>query len=415
MSFFLDVYDEIPPDNPRAQIQHVIGWLRSDWRQMYAELRDRRPVFKTPLFTMVTRATDVTDILAQPHLFSVRPNQRSMDPSVGPFMLARDMTDLNWHERGLMQAVLKRDDLPQLRQSVRAWAEEALAQADGEEDLVPTLGRYIPARVVQSYFGFDASYDDVLRWSFATQHAMFRNLTNDQAVVDACIQAGQEMRAWLWPFLAQKWHSPVDDPQTAVDRLIALSTSPGLKMETERVVSNVCGLLVGAIETSSQAIVQAADQLIANPEWLAEAEAKIDDEEAFDEVIFEALRFNPITTIQFRLAERPDVLGVGTDYATEIAAGELIAVCTGSAMFDPDTFAEPETFRPGRPPHAYLHFGMGHHSCLGEYVGRVLIPEALRALVAKGGLRRKDGEAGKIDFADGPFPEHFWVNWGAQA
>jgi len=407
---FLEGYDAISANDIEGQKRHLIGWLRGNWRKMYAELREYRPVFKTPLFTMVTRATDVSDILAQPDAYSVRFNQRTMDPSVGPFMLARDLTDLNWSERGFMQAVLKRGDLPALRQTIRDWALDALPGSDGEADIVPTLGRHIPARVVQEYFGFDAPQDALLRWSFATQHAMFRNLTQNQAVLDECIKAGQEMRAWLRPFLSEKCASP--DPQTTVDKLVALGNVNGLLLEAERMVSNVCGLLVGAIETSSQAIVQVADQLLTNPEWLAQAEAYLEDEQTFDEVVFEALRFNPITTLQFRLAERDDVIGVGTPYATEVAAGDLIAVCTGSAMFDPDTFVEPEQFRLGRPSHAYLHFGAGHHSCLGEHVGRVLIPETLRALISKGNLGRHSGSKGQIDFADGPFPEHFWVSWG---
>jgi cytochrome P450 len=57
------------------------------------------------------------------------------------------------------------------------------------------------------------------------------------------------------------------------------------------VVSNVCGLLVGAIERTSAAIVQATDQLLRHPDWMQgalEADRR-GDFAAFDAHVFEAL------------------------------------------------------------------------------------------------------------------------------
>ena len=410
----LNEYDAIPADRPQDRIGHVVKHLRGDWRSMYSDLRANRPIFETPIFTMVTRATDVLDILAQPTLFSVRANVAAMDPSVGPFMLARDRTDINWREKGFMQAILPREDLNRVRALAAEVAENAISADSGEADIVPSLGRYVPLKIVQNYFGFSANDADMLRWSFATQHAMFRNLTGDGDVLGACIGAGQEMRNWLWPFLAEKWASGEDDLDTSVGRMIALSRHSTLSMSPKRIVSNVCGLLVGAIETTSQAIAQIIDQLLENTDWLelAKSAARGCDVELFDRIIFEALRFNPITTIQFRFAEADRVVGVGTPYAKMIAKGSLVAVCTGSAMFDDDLMPNAGGFSADRPPDSYLHFGMGHHSCLGEYVGRVIIPETVRRVILKSVLRRKPGSKGRIDFAGGPFPEHFWVEWG---
>lgn len=402
--------------DPKAKAGVVIRWLRRDWPAMYAELRESRPILPTPAFTMVTRATDVLDVLAQPALFSVRANQRSMDPAVGPFMLARDETAINWEEKGLMRALLRWDDLPRVRALAGEVASEALASApDGSLDIVSAIARAAPTRIVQRFFGFDAPDGDLLRWSFATQHGMFRNLPFNEDVLARCHQAGEEMRAWLWPFLAAKWAAPSPGDDT-VSRLIEASRSPAIGIGPDRVLSNVCGLLVGAIETTAQAIVQAVDQFLAHPEWLEAALAAdaAGDLDAFDAHVFEALRFNPITTIQFRFVEQDRVLGAGTTYAQPVKAGTVLAVCTGSAMFDAALMPDPERFDPGRPPHDYLHFGLGHHECLGRHVGQVAIPEAVRQILRLPSLARADGEAGRIDFAGGPFPEHFAVQWNAQ-
>lgn len=412
---FLTEYDAASAQDPKAGAGVFIKWLRTDWRGMYAQLRAERPILPTALFTLVTRATDVLDILAQPSLYSVKANRLPMDKAVGPFMLARDETELNWEEKGLMQSVLRWEDLPAVRALAAETAGEALAGAGGSIDVVPEIARKVPVRIVQRIFGFQAPDDDLLRWSLATQHGMFRNLPFSQEVLGRCHKAGAEMQEWLWPFLARKWAAaplPGADP---VERLINLSHGQGALLPPERVVSNVCGLLVGAIETTSAAIVQATDQLLHNPEWMEAALAadRSGDDAAFDAHVFEALRFNPITTFQFRVAEADRVLAEGTDYAVPVKAGSLLAVCTGSAMFDAALMPDPERFDAARPTSSYLHFGLGHHECLGRHVGRVAIPEAVRQILRQPGLRRAEGEAGRLDFGGGAFPAHMHVAWAA--
>lgn len=412
---FLSEYDAV--SDPQAQMGVLIKWLRMDWRTMYSELRADRPILRAPLFTMVTRSTDVLDVLAQPSLFSVRANQRTMDPAVGPFMLARDETELNWEEKGLMQAVLRWEDVPKVRSLAGEVADAALDAAGCSIDVIPAIARAVPLKIVQEIFGFRASDEDLLRWSFASQHGMFRNLPFSEEVLARCHAAGEEMRGWLWPFLAAKWAAAPLPGEDAVERLINLSRLPDAGMPPERVLTNVCGLLVGAIETTSQAIVQATQQLLAHPVRLAAALAAdaSGDEAQFDAHVFEALRFNPITTIQFRFAEADRTLAEGTDYATPIPAGTVLAVCTGSAMFDPDLMPDPDRFDVTRPAMSYLHFGLGHHECLGRHVGKVAIPEAVRRILRQPDIRAADGEAGAIDFAGGPFPEHWHVEWTASA
>ncbi|WP_347302358.1 cytochrome P450 [Croceibacterium sp. TMG7-5b_MA50] len=412
---FLQQFDAAA--DPQAKAGVVVDWLRGDWRGMYAELRAERPILPTPLFTFVTRATDVLDVLEQPTLFSVRANRRTMDEAVGPFMLARDETEINWEEKGLMRAVLRWEDLPRVRALAGATAEEAIRDAAADSlDIVPAIARRVPLRIVQRIFGFMAPDERLLRWSFATQHGMFRNLPFSDEVLKRCHAAGAEMRAWLWPFLAQKWAEPPSGRNDAVSRLVDLSRQPAAGLSAERVLSNVCGLLVGSIETMSQAIIHATDQLLAHPDWLAGALAAdaAGDTEAFDAHVFEALRFNPITTIQFRFAEADRVLGAGTDYETTIPAGTVLALGTGSAMFDPGLMRDPDAFDPARPPSSYLHFGLGHHECLGRHVGRVAIPEAVRRIVRFPGIRATGDATRRIDFGAGPFPEHYHVTFNGR-
>ena len=82
-----------------------------------------------------------------------------------------------------------------------------------------------------------------------------------------------------------------------------------------------------------------------------------------------------------------------------------------SAMFDPLKVASPEAFRTDRPWDDYIIWGYGMHACFGAHVNRAVIPAILKPLLAKPGLRRAAGSAGRIDGSGTPFPQHFTVEW----
>ena len=54
-----------------------------------------------------------------------------------------------------------------------------------------------------------------------------------------------------------------------------------------------------------------------------------------------------------------------------------------------------------RPAYHYMHLGYGMHTCLGDQVSRVQVPEIIKRLLTLTGLRA----AGPIDFRGGVFPE----------
>jgi hypothetical protein len=66
-----------------------------------------------------------------------------------------------------------------------------------------------------------------------------------------------------------------------------------------------------------------------------------------------------------------------------------------------------------RPDFTALHFGFGHHACLGRYVGGVVIPEVVRRVLLRPEVRLLPPPDGGIDFRHGPFPERFVISFGA--
>lgn len=411
---FLDALDALSAGDP-ARTGLFYQWLRADWRALFGELRADRPILSLPSFTVVARWADVVDTLSRNEVFRV-PYAPHMDDSVGPFMLGRDGAVENWRDKSVMRALLRWEDVPAIRALAATTAAVALATVPPPTvDVVQTVSRLVPLRVVQRSFGFTGPDDThMLRWSWATQADMFHNLGNDRAVTEACNAAGREMRAWLRAHLAARepWRNAAGGD--AVSRLLRLSAEGLSGFDTEQVVSNICGLLVGAIETTSQAIVNATEQILLRPDVAAQAieAAASPDDAAFDAIVWEALRFNPMTTFVARVAAEPAVLGPGSAHETAVPAGSVIAVGIGSAMFDPGVFPEPDAFRVRRRT-AYLHTGFGPHECLGQFVAYAIIPETIRQLLLLPGLRLQEGGGSQVDTAGGPFTEHFILAHGA--
>lgn len=412
---FLARFDHLLADDAEGRSDLFAEALRTDWLGLFAELRRERPVLELPSMLVVSRWVDVVDVLSRPETFRV-PYREHMDPSVGPFMLARDGEELNWRDKSVMQALMRWEDLPGLRAMAERAVDEALARAEpGQLDVVTTLSRHVPLRVVQSGFGLKGPDERLLSWSRATQADMFHNARNDAATTEACVLAGREMRDWLVEFLAGREPWSCAQGEDTVSRLLRLHASGLSGMEVGNVVSNVCGLLVGAIETTSHAIVNALEQILLRPDVTERAiqAAGAPDVEPLEAIVREALRFNPMAKFVVRIASEPAVIASGGVHRTRVEPGRAVGLFIGSAMFDEAVLTDPDSFL-DRPSHAYIHTGVGPHACLGRHVAQAIIPAAVRKVLLLPSVRLLPGAASVVDFENGPFPEHFRIAWGEE-
>jgi len=411
---FLQEFDAHDTSDDQGRAALIARWIATEPHAFFAELRERRPILRTSASTLVTTYRDVQDVLSQPDTFSVRLYGLHMDPCVGPFMLGRDLTDLNWREKSIMQTMLSIGDLDNIRRLSNAFAVSALVAAqDGKIEVVDTIGRALPIFIVANYFGYPGpSYETMKLWSKTSQAHFFKNVQNDPAVAAAAVQSGTEFRAYLREFIAARRSEIAANPvpaTTVVDRLIQASLPPEVGLNDERLVSNLTGLLIGAVETTSQAIAQALREILKRPAVLQDALSVADtNPERFASIVWEALRFNPINPLVVRFVERDAVVAKGTTHETRVPGGTLVLACTSSAMLDGAEVPDADLFLVGRPSKHYFHFGVHHHECLGKYVGEVMVIEAVKVLL-KAGASLLPGPEGQIDFKGGPFPESFVV------
>jgi len=359
-----------------------------------------------------------------------------------------------------MQGLLNRDDLPRVRALIAKTAKKILDKSGGLIEIVNQYCRMVPAHLVQDYFGLDGvRRDDLIDWSYWNQYDAFHNQPFDlnppeqfQYIVKKhgevteklvcyiavlmgrkliAVKIGNAVSMMLAPFRLIKnlllrlcgCKPSKVSKDDMVKRMLRSTFAKEVDFGIARVGVNAGGLLIGAIETTSQAVAQVIEFfLVQRPDLLAEVKQKavLADTAAFDAMVWEALRFVPISPYMFRQASANYTIAKGTRHETEVRAHTNVLLISQSAMFDDYAYDKPETFNSNRNWYHHFNFGFGSHECLGKYVGMVLIPEMVRQvmlrdkLTGKGKISRKNGALygnGPGAGTEGPFPEEYNLMW----
>ncbi len=391
----------------------VRGWIQNAPLPFFKELREQQPVLVTPVCTLLASFDDVIEVLSQPKMFTVE----LYKPKMGDYLMTEDDTPMHNTEKGIMLSLLKRDDLPRVRQYVADSAKEILDKAQGHIDLAVDYSRIVPTAMVQGYFGLDGINPRTLvKWSYWNQYDAFHNqpfhdLPNAEEIHSNMKNNNMRLSIYIAWLLVRKWWAikrgrAADD---VVTRILTTTYPKEAKFTLARQGINAGGLLIGAVETTSQAVIQAVDELMHRPLLMAEAieAAQSGDTARFDGFVWEALRFNITFKYIFRTAAQEYTLAKGTPRETLIPKGTTVLALVHSAMFDSSHFPNPEVFDPTRPYGDSFHFGFGSHECMGKYIGMVMIPEMVRQVLLRPGIHAD----GPIDRKGGPLPESYSLSW----
>lgn len=428
---------KIDAEPAEGKLKLVRTIMHDDPLGLFKELREQRPILVLPQCTLVALYDDVIELLNMPTVFTVALYKPKMADS---YLMSHDDDALHYREKSLMQSLLNRDDLPRVRNMVAEAARHIVKKADGKLDAVPDYCRKIPAIIVQQYFGLvGINIKHLMKWSYWAQVDTFYNQPFDlipkdesQRIIDShneCSKALGEyiaalvlgssislklqlplrMLQLLKNSLLKMMGKPVPARDDIVSRMMRSQFPPEMDFDITRVGINAGGLLIGTIETTAQASVQALAYILQRPDILREAKtaALSTDTRKFDGIVWEALRFVPISPYMFRQTASEYTLAKGTARATIIPANTNVLALTQSAMFDEKAFEQPEAFIANRNWYHYFTFGYGSHECLGKYVGMVMIPEIVRQLLLLPDLHA----TGEIEY-DGHMPKSYGLTWG---
>jgi cytochrome P450 len=386
---------------------------------VFAILRRFKPILLVKNTAVVTRFEDVQEVLSRDDVFQVTYKDKMEVVAGGSnFFLGMQNSPDYERDHSHMLTVVRREDIPeQVAPFVAATAEGLVATAGGRIDVVGQLSRIVPARWIAAYFGCPSTSDeDLANWSTAVFQYLFTDIDNDPTVAAAARDASTKTRAWLEASIknrkAQQLQPGRPQPDDVLGRCIALQKAGVPGMDDSTIRTNLLGLFVGAIPTTSKCCTQALDELLKRPTDLLKAQnaAASNNDALLADYVFEALRFNPNNPVVVRLAVQDYALAKGTMHETLIPKGASVAAATQSAMFDDRFVDSPNEIRSGRPAYLYMHFGYGLHTCFGQHINRVQIPGILKPLLKRKNLRRTAGTAGQLTYS-GPFPSTMSVQF----
>lgn len=433
-----------------ARQQLVSKWLIGNAKEMFDELREKKPIFIVPpvpppkklpdlgkpWIVIATKYDDVLEILRdQNENFSVALYAKKMVDPRGPFVLGLEHhTDTYKKELN----IIKRAVYPQngdvgttIYDTIDRLASEITSkiQGKGKIDVIEELVWPVTLRLNGEFFGVPgpgpgSDLKIFKRWCRDIYTDLFLNLRENKEWERRADIAVTEMNNYLDDLIQvrrKELKNSQKEPETVLDRLIQIQEGAGDKFDDEDpwvgVRRNIFGMVIAVVETTLKAVPRTIDQLLKHEGIFPKArEAALayshtQDPGQFKKYVFEAMRFNPQNHVLFRLALKPFTLAVGTDRETDCPAPALVFAGNLGAMFDAEKIQDPEEFRLDRPDDNYLFFGYEHHRCLGEQISRIQIPLLIKHVVTLSNLRRPGGgdQFAPLDLR----PEHFLLEFDA--
>ncbi len=398
-------------------IERIKTWALNNLPLIFAILRNTIPILRTKKITIVSRFTDVQEVLERPNVFGVTYAEKMKIITAGSnFFLGMDDTPTYTRDVSNMRLVVRRTDTQDIiAPAIEVFCASILSSSNGTMDVVQDYSRIIPAQFTDLYMGVAGpTPDELIIWTTAMfQYLFFPE--NPAGFDEKAIEYSKYTRDYLDKLISERKKSK-DTIDDVLGRCLELQKSNTPGMDDRHIRDNLLGILIGAIPTTSKCVALVIDYLLDNPEELSIAQeaARNDDTEIIRKVVLESLRFNSFGAGIFRTTLEPYTIAKGTMRSKFIAKGSSVIVLTQSAMLDGRKVDSPSEFRLDRPDYNYMHFGYGMHTCFGEHINMVQIPIMVKSLLKCANLRRVSGEEGEM-VLDGPFPSRLMVQFDSEA
>ena len=344
--------------------------MRADAPVRYDERRGAWDVF---------RYDAVKSVLDDDEQFSVDPRNAAGarpgedDGPIGGTMLTRDPPR---HDelRSVVEEAFRPRQLRELEPRMRAMThellDEALADADGQFDLVEALSYPLPVIVIAELLGVPSDErEQFKRWSDTVVRSA-DDTAEAETVVDDQQNAGEEMADYFARQIEARRQEPRDDLLTT----IATNEGDGGRL-SRREALGMCTLLLTAGNITTTNLITNAVRCLDTQD--AETHARLaDDEAALTSAIEETLRHrSPVQAILRNVTEETELGG------ETLQPGEEVVLWAGSANRDEHQFDDADSFQPDRSPNQHLGFGYGTHYCLGAPLARLEAKVALDVLL----------------------------------
>lgn len=356
----------------------------TDWQTQidpyptYAWLREQAPVYHNEKmgFWALSRFEDVWDAHLDYETFSSAWGQtleKTMTPL--PLMISLDPPK-HTRVRQLVSKVFTPRRVAELEPTVRELTRQRLAGLDpGDEiDLFEQLASSMPMDVISAMLGVPPTDRDHVRQ--LTNTSMHRE-SNSLEIPKVALDAQAKVAEYFVGFIQERQARPQDD---LISALIAAELRDDETGEPTRLsfpeLLGFCILLGNAgHETTARLICNSAVTLARHPDQRA---ALASDEGLMPNAVEELLRIDPPSQVQGRWSTQP-----WTRHGVTIPADVRVLLLTGAAHRDERQFPEPDRFDIHRRLDRTVHFGQGHHLCLGKSLARQECRIAFEEILAR--------------------------------
>jgi cytochrome P450 len=344
----------------------------------YARLREEAPVYHNAElgFWALSRFEDVWDAHLDWETFSSAqgPTLEKVETPPIPIMISMDPPQ-HTRVRQLISKVFTPRRVSELEPIVRQITRDRLAGLEpGDQiDLFERLASSMPMDVISTMLGVPAEDRDLVRHK--TNTAMHRE--GGLEVPPASLQAMSEIHAYYRKFIQECQKNPGDDLMGAlISAELRRDDGTLTKLSFDELLG-FCMLLGNAgHETTSRLICNSAVTLARNPDQRAQlVNASI---ELMENAVEEMLRIDPPSQVQGRWTARP-----WTRHGVTIPEDVRVLLLTGSAHRDERQFPDPDRFDIHRKLDRTVHFGQGHHLCLGKSLARQECRVAFEEILAR--------------------------------
>ncbi|WP_219510924.1 cytochrome P450 [Nonomuraea ceibae] len=328
---------------------------------------------------MLVTYADVQNVLACPHTSRQvtgpgRPRMVGAGPSVDdvPDVLLNLDGAEHRRQRAILGGAFTAKQAERWREPCRAVADELLADCtEPVVDLVSQFAVPLASQVICQILGVPPGD----RQHFHTWTTSFLASSNASA------ESRFEAFVSLTQYAATLIETHRDQPgQDLVDLLIQARDEDDQLNENE-LVNVLITLIVAGHETTAMMISRGVYRLLLHPEQYQQL---VNDGDLIPAAVEEILRTEgPGSDGLLRLVAADLTLPSGT----HIPAGTVVLPNYRAGNFDPHAFPEPYRFDIHRYAHGtkalpHLAFGHGPHYCLGASMARMMLQEALCALIA---------------------------------
>jgi cytochrome P450 len=262
--------------------------------------------------------------------------------------------------RALVSPVFSQERINVLSPRIEAIAAELIDRLieNGRADLTADYAVPLSVRTLAEFTGLPVGDSD--KWV-----SWIRRMFDVTNRADGAV-ASQEFGEYIDALIAARRSRPCDD----FISLLMESEVEGQRL-SDHELHSFCTVQFGAgFETTADAISASLYYLAEHPIHHRRLSA---NPAVIPQAVEELLRYvSPIQTFG-----RNATCDIETHGET-IKAGDVVALCFGSANHDPSVFADPERCDFDRRPNRHLAFGAGPHMCLGAPVARLEMAITLR-------------------------------------